>query len=111
MTTWPADTSVTPAGHTSRTQQADSLHSTRYALYMSDLSGSSPTLHLTAVITQEGDWYVARCLEIEAVSQGENVEQALANLRDVVEVYLQEEGLPPALTHPLVTSIDVPIPA
>jgi predicted RNase H-like HicB family nuclease len=68
-------------------------------------------LHLTAAVIREGDWYVARCLEIEAVSQGENVEQALANLRDVVEVYLQEEGLPPALTHPLVTSIDVPIPA
>ena len=111
MTTWPADASVTPDRDTSRTQQADSLRSTRYALYMSDLSGSSPTLHLTAVIIQEGDWYVARCLEIEAVSQGENVEQALANLRDVVEVYMQEEGLPPALTHPLVTSIDVPIPA
>jgi predicted RNase H-like HicB family nuclease len=102
---------MTPAGHTSRAQQADSLHGTRYALNMSDLSGSSPMLHLTAVVTQEGDWYVARCLEIEAVSQGETVEQALANLRDVVEVYVEEEGLPPAPTHPLVTSIDVPIPA
>jgi predicted RNase H-like HicB family nuclease len=111
MTTWPAGISVTPAGHASRTQQADSLHSTRYALYMSDLSGSSPTLHLTAVVTQEGDWYVARCLEIDAVSQGETLDRALANLRDVVEVYLEEEGLPPAPTHPLVTSIDVPIPA
>jgi predicted RNase H-like HicB family nuclease len=79
--------------------------------YAANMSGPSPTLHLTAVVTQEGDWYVARCLEIEAVSQGETVEQALANLRDVVEVYVEEEGLPPALTHPLVTSIDVPIPA
>jgi predicted RNase H-like HicB family nuclease len=75
------------------------------------MSQPSPTLHLTAVVTQDGDWYVARCLEIEAVSQGETVEQALANLRDVVEVYLEEEGPPPALAHPLVTSIDVPIPA
>jgi predicted RNase H-like HicB family nuclease len=111
MTTWPAGTSVTPAGHTSRAQQADYLHSAQYAYYMSELSKSSPTLHLTAVVTQEGDWYVARCLEIDAVSQGETVEQALANLRDVVEVYVEEEGLPPAPTHPLVTSIDVPIPA
>jgi predicted RNase H-like HicB family nuclease len=70
-------------------------------------------LHLTAVVTREGEWYVARCLEIEAVSQGETVEQALANLRDVVEVYLEEEGVlpPPAQVPPLVTSIDVPIPA
>lgn len=76
---------------------------------------SEPTsiLHLTAVVTREDDWYVARCLEIEAVSQGESVEQALANLRDVVEVYLEEEGAPPAPAPipPLVTSIDVPIPA
>ena len=111
MTTWPAPTSVAPAGDIRRAQQADSLCCTRYAQDMSDLSGSSPKLHLTAVVTQEGDWYVARCLEIDAVSQGETIEQALANLRDVVEVYVEEEGLPPALTHPLVTSIDVPIPA
>jgi hypothetical protein len=41
---------------------------------------ASPTLHLTAVVTKEDDWYVARCLEIEATSQGETVEEALNNL-------------------------------
>src|SRR6266536_368057 len=77
------------------------------------MSEPAPTLHLTAVIAREGDWYVARCLEVEAVSQGDTVEQALANLRDVVEVYLEEEGVPPtaAPAPPLVTSTDVPIPA
>jgi predicted RNase H-like HicB family nuclease len=77
------------------------------------MSEPTSTLHLTAVVTREDDWYVARCLEIEAVSQGETVEQALANLRDVVEVYLEEEGVPPtsAPIPPLVTSIDVPLPA
>jgi predicted RNase H-like HicB family nuclease len=73
------------------------------------MSKSPSTLHLTVLIAQEGDWYVARCLEIDAVSQGETAESALANLRDVVEVYLEEEGPPEAL--PLVTSIDIPIPA
>jgi predicted RNase H-like HicB family nuclease len=61
------------------------------------------TLHLTAVVTREGDWYVARCLEIEATSQGETVEQALDNLRDVVEVYLEEEPAPAAPRPPLLT--------
>src|SRR6266536_3370276 len=60
------------------------------------MSEPSPMLHLTAVVTREGEWYVARCLEIEAVSQGETVEQALANLREVVEIHLEEEGAPPA---------------
>lgn len=69
------------------------------------------TLRLTAVVTREGDWYVARCLEIEAVSQGENVERSLANLRDVVEAYIEEEGPPPPPPPPLVATFDVPIPA
>jgi predicted RNase H-like HicB family nuclease len=85
----------------------------RHSGYAAAMSEPKPTLHLTAVVTREGDWYVARCLEIEAVSQGETVEQALANLRDVVEVYLEEDGAPPvpAPVPPLVTSIDVQIPA
>jgi len=77
------------------------------------MSEPAPTLHLTAVVTHEGNWYVARCLEVEAVSQAESIEESLANLRDVVEVHLEEEGIPPTATPtaPLVTSIDVPIPA
>jgi predicted RNase H-like HicB family nuclease len=71
----------------------------------------SPTLHLTAVVTREGEWYVARCLEVEATSQGETVEEALANLRGVVEVYLEEKPAPALPPPPLVTSIDVRVPA
>jgi predicted RNase H-like HicB family nuclease len=69
------------------------------------------TLHLTAVVTREDDWYVARCLEVEATSQGETVEQALANLREVVEVYLEEEPVSALPQPPLVTSFDVRVPA
>jgi predicted RNase H-like HicB family nuclease len=108
MNPWPTGTLVTAVGDSSRIHQADYQHSAQYAYYMSE---TSPTLHLTVVIAHEDDWYVARCLEIEAVSQGETVEKALANLRDVIEVYLEEEGVPPALAPPFVTSIDVPVPA
>jgi predicted RNase H-like HicB family nuclease len=73
---------------------------------------AEPTmLHLTAPVSREGDWYVARCLEVEATSQGETVEEAIANLRDVVEVYLEEEPAPSAPSPPLVTSFDVRVPA
>jgi predicted RNase H-like HicB family nuclease len=51
-------------------------------------------------VTREGDWYVARYLEIEVTSQGETVEQALDNLRDVVEVYLEEERPPRPRSRP-----------
>jgi hypothetical protein len=50
-------------------------------------------------------------LEVEATSQGETIEQALANLREVVEVYLEEEPAPTMFQTPLVTSFDVRIPA
>jgi predicted RNase H-like HicB family nuclease len=73
---------------------------------------AEPTmLHLTAPVSREGDWYVARCLEVEATSQGETVEEAIADLRHVVEVYLEEEPAPSAPSPPLVTSLDVRVPA
>jgi predicted RNase H-like HicB family nuclease len=73
---------------------------------------AEPTmLHLTVVVSREGDWYVARCLEIEATSQGQTVEEAIANLRDVVEVYLEGEPAPATPSPPLVTSFDVRVPA
>jgi predicted RNase H-like HicB family nuclease len=73
---------------------------------------AEPTMvHLTAAVSREGDWYVARCLEIEATSQGQTVEEAIANLRDVVEVYLKEEPAPSAPSPPLVTSFDVRVSA
>jgi predicted RNase H-like HicB family nuclease len=78
-------------------------------------SGREPAtqqeLTVTAVVTREGDWYVARCLEVEAVSQGDTVEKALAYLRDVLEVYLAEEPLPSIAGHPMVTTLDVPVGA
>lgn len=34
--------------------------------------------------------YVANCPEVGTVSQGETVEEALANLKEATEVYLEE---------------------
>jgi predicted RNase H-like HicB family nuclease len=51
----------------------------------------------TAVITKEENWYVAHCLELGVVSQGETIEAAQANLREAVELFLEsfgEEDLP-----------------
>jgi predicted RNase H-like HicB family nuclease len=48
----------------------------------------------TASVWQEGDWYVAQCLEVDVASQGESAEEALANLREALELYFE----PPAPT-------------
>ena len=44
----------------------------------------------TAVIHKELDLYVAECPETGTVSQGCNIEEALENLREATELYLEE---------------------
>ncbi len=48
------------------------------------------TVTLTAVLRKEEDMYVATCPEIGTASQGETIEDALANLREATELYLEE---------------------
>ena len=45
---------------------------------------------LTAVIYREEDMYVAECPETRTVSQGKTIEEALRNLREATELYLEE---------------------
>jgi len=43
-------------------------------------------VRLTAAVSHEPPWIVARCLEVEVTSQGESFEEALANLREALEL-------------------------
>jgi len=56
----------------------------------------------TAVIRLEEDIYVAECPDVGIVSQGSTVEEAIANLKEATELYLEEfpqkETSPPILT-------------
>ena len=47
----------------------------------------------TAVIHKEEDMYVAECPEVGTVSQGENIEEAINNLKEATELYLDEFSL------------------
>lgn len=51
-------------------------------------------LHLTAAVTHEDEWYVARCLQVEVTSQGETFEAALENLREALELYFEDTPEP-----------------
>jgi predicted RNase H-like HicB family nuclease len=44
----------------------------------------------TAILHREGDMYVAECPEVGTVSQGATVEEAVDNLREATELYLDE---------------------
>jgi predicted RNase H-like HicB family nuclease len=49
-----------------------------------------PTGTFTAVLHKENGLYVAECPEVGTVSQGRTVEEAVANLREATELYLEE---------------------
>ena len=44
----------------------------------------------TAIIRKEEDMYVAKCPEIGTISQGHTIEEALENLKEATELYLEE---------------------
>mgnify|MGYP003396300858 CR=1 FL=1 len=45
----------------------------------------------TTIIKKEGKWYVARCIELGVVSQGRTIEEAQNNLREAVELYMEDD--------------------
>ena len=49
-----------------------------------------------AAVWREGNWYVAQCLEVDVASQGETESEAMANLREALELHFE----PPHATRP-----------
>jgi predicted RNase H-like HicB family nuclease len=47
------------------------------------------TLSLTAVLEREGDGFLSLCPELDVASQGNTVEEALGNLKEAVELFLE----------------------
>ena len=51
-------------------------------------------MELTAIIKKGEKQFVALCPEIDVVSQGYTIEEALSNLKEAVELYMEEMGIP-----------------
>ena len=68
-------------------------------------------MQLTAVLTpaEEGG-FVALNPETGTTTQGETVEEAVANLKEATALYLSEFPLP-SVGHPFITTFTVPEPA
>ena len=47
------------------------------------------TRRFTANLWREGDLWVAQCLEVDVASQGETQEEALANLKEALELFFE----------------------
>ena len=67
------------------------------------------TARFTAAVTREGQWYVARCLEVEVASQGATLEAALANLKEALELCFEGEPEAETLPAPLIAPLEVPL--
>ncbi len=63
---------------------------------------------LSAVLHREDDLYVAECPEVGVFSQGYSVEEAIANLKEATELYLEEFPLQ-AAARPILTTIEVAV--
>ena len=62
----------------------------------------------TARVVQEGNWFVAQCLEIDVASQGETETEALSNLQEALELHFET---PCATVIPPLEKIEVEINA
>lgn len=71
----------------------------------------SDSLELSAVVRREGRLYVALCPEFDVASQGKSIEEALANLKEALELYLEDEDVekPSEAEVPIVTVVKVDV--
>jgi predicted RNase H-like HicB family nuclease len=69
------------------------------------------SLELSAVVWREERLYVALCPELDVASQGKSVEEALRNLKEALELYLDDEDVekPSRVEAPIVTLVKVDV--
>jgi predicted RNase H-like HicB family nuclease len=64
--------------------------------------------NFNATVWQEGEWFVAQCLEVDIASQGATEEEALENLSEALELHFTP---PVATIAPRVRTVEVEIAA
>lgn len=62
----------------------------------------------SASVWREGEWVIAQCIQVDIASQGATEDEALANLRDAIELHFTP---PVASLIPQVRDIEVDIKA
>ena len=64
--------------------------------------------NFTVNVWQEGEWYIAQCLEADVASQGETEEEALVNLGEALALHFEE---PRATVVPKVRQVEIEVGA
>jgi len=80
---------------------------------MSELIFNSMIYKFTTIIIREGRWFVARCAELGVVSQGKTILEAKKNIKEAVELYLEDNPKSKKQfssgSAPLITRDNIPI--
>ena len=63
------------------------------------------TIH--AVFQNDGEWFIARCLDFPVTTQGKTLAAAKKNLQEAVELYLETWGGAKPPTEVYLTSMEV----
>ncbi len=61
-------------------------------------------------IVPEGEWFIARCPELNVTSQGRTLTEAEDNIREAISLYIESFGLediPETPVKPLWTTVEV----
>lgn len=61
---------------------------------------------LSAIIRKEKDLYIAECPEVGTISQGNTIEEAVSNLKEATELYIEEFPVD-YYTHTIFTTFNV----
>jgi predicted RNase H-like HicB family nuclease len=61
-----------------------------------------------ATVWREGKWYVSHCLDVDVASQGESEEEALASMKEALELHFEP---PQAMRPSKVRTIEVEVGA
>ena len=66
------------------------------------------SIKYNVIIQKEEDWYVAKCLDNNVASQGKTIEEAMKNLKEALELYIQDEH-PEKPKEIFITTLEVAI--
>ena len=66
-------------------------------------------MEFTAIIRKGEKQFVALCPELDVVSQGLSIEESIKNLKEAVELYIEEMGIPEGISkgETIFTSFEV----
>ena len=66
------------------------------------------SIKYNVMIQKEENWYVAKCIDNNVASQGKTIEEAMQNLKEALELYMQNET-PEKPKEIFITTLEVAI--